>query len=338
MLGRWCPSLGLLPLLLAMGFRRISAPLVARGIPGAMAVGSLTLSAYLVYVGVRALLQPAPVLQQAEDAKLKRKPRPEPEVDSATFGPQILARNIFDSHTGSIPWEPERAELAEGTEGEEQGAPAWVDCPSELRLLASVVSTQGGPSYVSVRAGEASRLMQVGDVIAGAELTSIEPMYAYLRLASGSSCALPLFLTGPAAAPRVAEGPLRPPRKPAFFEASTLDDAVTDLGAGRYKVRRDLADRARANGGTALVQGVKFKQRIKKGKVLGMHVTKIREDSLLYRLGVRKGDVLQTVNGFDLTGPDGLLSAYTALQGQNQLSLAVSNKGAKRNLQFTLEE
>ncbi len=293
------------------------------------------LSAYLLLVGIRALTQDTPELRDTVRATggTNRIARAL-ETNGVTLGQQILSRNIFDSQTGPIPWEDPRALPPTAVEEGEQATPDWVDCPSDMRLLATVVSTLEDRSVASVRLGEQSQLMRIGDVTAGAELTGIEPSYVYFRLATGSSCALPLFLSGPPV-PRLVAGPLGKQGRPAFFAKAELEDSVTDLGAGRYQVRRELVEQARADGGLALVQGVKFKPRMKKGKVVGMTVKKIREDSLLYKLGVREGDLLRNVNGFALSGPDGLLSAYTALQDQSKFSLALSRKGKIETLQYT---
>lgn len=303
-----------------------------------MAVGSLLLSAYLVMAGVLALTQEPAELRETKDVKSGRRAllTGPSEPSGEELGQQILTRNMFDSKTGALPWEIARDEPTEGEGTDATGAPEWIDCPSELRLLASIVSASEENSVVSVRMGEESRVMRVGDVIADMELTAIEPTYAYFLTKEGSSCALPLFLVGPPP-PRLLAAPLGKQARQAFFAATELDESITELGAGRYQVSRHLADRARANGGAAIVQGVKFQPRVRKGKVQGMRVKKIREDSLLYRLGVRDGDLLRSVNGFAIDGPDGMLSAYNALQDQTRLTLSISRKGKVESLQYMFE-
>ena len=53
----------------------------------------------------------------------------------------------------------------------------------------------------------------------------------------------------------------------------------------------------------------------------------IRRSSLLGRLGIQNGDMLRTINGFDLTEPDSVLEAYTRLRSAERLSLSVERRG-----------
>ena len=313
---------------LAMRPRSISARLVAR----AAAVSSLALSAYLVLIGVRALLQPPSPLRSVKESKPKPALPASSEPDATALGQQILARNIFDSQTGVLDWEPERVQDPDSSDTPGEDAPEWVDCPADMRLLAAIVYQQDNRALVSVRAGEVSRVMEIGDEIAGAQLTAVEPAYAYFRLPSGSGCALALFLSGPKAPITLA-----PSGKGSFVAASDLGESIEDLGNGQYKLRRDLIDRARTKGAGSLVRGVKFQPRIRKGETQGMRVKKIKETSLLYRLGVRDGDLLLSVNGFKLTDADGMLKAYAALQDQTQITLALSRKGQPQKLHYMFE-
>ena len=73
------------------------------------------------------------------------------------------------------------------------------------------------------------------------------------------------------------------------------------------------------------------------GRVIGVKVYGIRRSSLLGRLGVQNGDVLRTINGFDLSSPDSALEAYTKLREMDQFTIAMVRRGQPRNMDYSVK-
>ena len=73
------------------------------------------------------------------------------------------------------------------------------------------------------------------------------------------------------------------------------------------------------------------------GRVVGVRLYGIRRTSLLGRLGVRNGDMLRTINGFDMTSPDSALEAYTRLRTSDQLTLAVKRQNNDMTIEYRIE-
>ena len=67
------------------------------------------------------------------------------------------------------------------------------------------------------------------------------------------------------------------------------------------------------------------------GIAIGVKLHGIRSNSLLGKLGLQNGDLLRTVNGFDLSSPDTALEAYSRLRSASQLSVAVTRRGKPLN-------
>ena len=72
-------------------------------------------------------------------------------------------------------------------------------------------------------------------------------------------------------------------------------------------------------------------------RVVGMKMYGIRRNSVLGRLGVQNGDMVRTMNGFDLTSPDTALEAYTRLSGADSLSLSVVRRGQPLTIDYSVQ-
>jgi general secretion pathway protein C len=65
------------------------------------------------------------------------------------------------------------------------------------------------------------------------------------------------------------------------------------------------------------------------GKLSGFRLLSVRADSLYAELGLRSGDVLETVNGASLSSPAVAVGLVTSLRDQRQISVVV-NRGGER--------
>jgi len=101
-------------------------------------------------------------------------------------------------------------------------------------------------------------------------------------------------------------------------------------------VQRTLVDKVLENQAEIMRSAriVPFEQN---GQVLGVKLYGIRRNSLLGRLGVRNGDMLRTINGFDMTSPDTALEAYTRLRTADKLVLAIKRQNNEMNLEYNIE-
>jgi general secretion pathway protein C len=73
------------------------------------------------------------------------------------------------------------------------------------------------------------------------------------------------------------------------------------------------------------------------GRVVGVRLYGVRRTSLLGRLGIRNGDMLRTINGFDMTSPDTALEAYTRLRTADKLTLAVKRQNKDMTIEYGIE-
>lgn len=113
---------------------------------------------------------------------------------------------------------------------------------------------------------------------------------------------------------------------PQSWETSTTGSRVA---FSRQEIQPLLADP------NSLLQMANFKPFTVDGAVNGFQVLSIRPDSLLYKVGLRNGDVLARINGQALTGPTQLLQAYAGMDRASLVTLDVQR--ASQMLTYLVE-
>lgn len=214
-------------------------------------------------------------------------------------------------------------------------------CPGELRLVASLVDV-GHPerSLAAVRMSGGTRLLRASETLASLRLTSIDSSHAYFQQADGSRCGLPVFLPGgertpSSAAPRAAPPPVAA-KAPAALDLTQLRAGIRKTGPNSYTVSHEALSKALGNL-MALRRGGRFKLRSENGRVSGLELVRVKDNSPLTWLGMQRGDVVRNLNGHDLAAPDGALQALQTLRTQQRFSLSLVRNGAPQSIAFSVE-
>ncbi|HOX42451.1 MAG TPA: hypothetical protein PK668_02585 [Myxococcota bacterium] len=76
---------------------------------------------------------------------------------------------------------------------------------------------------------------------------------------------------------------------------------------------------------------------LKDGKPNGFKLFAIRPGSLHAELGIMNGDVIQSVNGIELSSPEQALEAYTRLRTASELVVQLERRGQPRKHTYRLE-
>jgi general secretion pathway protein C len=325
-------------------------------VPLASSAASVLLSGYLVTTGM-AYLNATP-LEAVDDTPRKADETKAP-VDRAPpmstleVAQSILQRNIFDSNVGSIAWEdrPAVVEVPDDGTGEPGESPEatapLADCKGDLRLLASVVTNDPSRSVAVIRRGSApSTQVLVGTEVENVELLMLAPTHAYIRDNHAPTCRLPLFpsLLPPPAPPMPVATPApvaeleRRSKKPPLFTDADHAAGIHEIGPDTYKVTRDMITRGMADA-AGVVRGTKFHPQTGAGgeRNAGVKLQGVAEGSTLSKLGMRDGDTLRTLNGVNLSTPDGMLSAYQLLREQKKVTLSVMRDGRPKTLTYQFE-
>jgi general secretion pathway protein C len=72
-------------------------------------------------------------------------------------------------------------------------------------------------------------------------------------------------------------------------------------------------------------------------KVTGLRISRVRSGTLFDALGVKNGDEIQSINGFELSNPQRALEAYGRLRTAKKLRLTVKRNGQLVTLEFNIQ-
>lgn len=334
-----------------MGLDLIKAKLHVVVILTTLALSALFLAQGSTRLLVGGLLPPTPATATAAGAVPGRLPGADPPDGKA-----ILGRNAFDPTTGSL-WPPPRPiELPQGEgagEAEQELAPGELPpaCDGKVRLVASVY-TEVLPewSFATLAGSEGPPLLyREGGEIEGMQLVEVYPSAVLMRGGDGRLCSLALFRTqqeqAAAEKPKTPAGAAAPP---AATEPTTtafqggisqedLEKGIQKTSDTNYTVQRSLVDKVLENQAEIMRSAriVPFEQN---GQVLGVKLYGIRRNSLLGMLGLQNGDLLRTINGYDMSKPDSALEAYSRLRSAAQLSLAVTRRGQATTVDYQIQQ
>ena len=314
-----------------------------RRFPVAIILATLLLCAFFLAQGTTRVL--ASELLASNPAAAKRAGKPirasispfQRERDPAI----ILRRNIFDSARGDLTAEP-LPEMALGADGEpldewdpNQPPPK---CAGNLRLVGCVMSP-GYPEWsfaaIAGTTNGKTMLYREGSDVDGSRVLAVEPSTVVLTGSSGA-CQLLMFeeeATG-TTPPKVATKPADP--RKAGLSDEELTDSIEKISDTKFNIQRSLVDKVLANQGS-LMKSARVIPHEEDGRVVGVKLYGIRRNSLLGRLGVRNGDMLRTINGFDMTSPDTALEAYSRLRTADKLTLAVKRQNKETAIEYNIE-
>jgi len=120
------------------------------------------------------------------------------------------------------------------------------------------------------------------------------------------------------------------------FTAEELQQGIRQLGPGVYQVSRSILERALARV-PKLARTTRTKTIKKNGVPVAVSLKRIERGGLFEHLGLKKGDELKAVNGFDMSSIDGMLSARTQLSSAKRLSLALTRDGQPVTLEYRVK-
>jgi general secretion pathway protein C len=274
-------------------------------------------------------------------------------ADAAQRDPlRILQRNIFDSETGDLT----RVAAAEPTE-DEGGDPVVYDpnaplpaCEGAVRLVGSLVNGRNPEwSFAAITgASGTAMLYRQGMNIDGRELLAINPSAVVLRPSGAGPCELMMFAPpgGPhrptvgAVAPVVQASPVESeeveaPEREGAISATDMEQGISRVSDTQYTVSRGLVDQLLENQ-AELMRTARIIPHQENGRTVGVKLYGIRRNSLLGRLGLQNGDMLRTINGYDMTSPDSALEAYARLRSAQNLSVSVVRRGQPSTMEYTI--
>jgi general secretion pathway protein C len=119
------------------------------------------------------------------------------------------------------------------------------------------------------------------------------------------------------------------------FSSDELEQSIERLQTGVYRVDRTLLERAFARA-PRIARATRARTVQGHGSPVGLSLTRIPAGGLFEHLGLKRGDILKTVNGYQIASMDGMLSARTQLASASRLSLALVRGGRPMTLEYRI--
>jgi general secretion pathway protein C len=313
---------------------------------------TLTLSALFSAKGVTsliagALLPPQPIaLASSRPGQVERPPGSDPPDYQA-----ILKRNMFDPSTGPL-WPPKPAAAPSSPDSEapvqetpEQLAPGQLPppCDGPAKMVAGVYSERYPEwSFATLTTGSDTPLLyRQGGRIDEKQIVAILPKAVFLRQGNGRLCSLVLFVDKAALQAQAAKmaqpvTPVMPPMVSGGISEAEMDQNIHAQGETKFSIPRAFVDKILSNQ-AEIMSSARVVPHEENGQVVGVKLYGIRRNSLLGKLGLQNGDLLRTINGFEMSSPDTALEAYSRLRTASNLAVAVVRRGQAINVQYDIQ-
>ncbi len=308
--------------------------------------------AILPLVAVAALLNAQAVSQligiglmpdEKQLAAVPAPPRGVPSGGSSMKTPSaepILARNPFDHVTGPLKPPPVSDSVASGSSSSIDTTDPWT-APQCDGVKVLVIAASGDPEWsfaaMSGTGEPKTVLRRRGGEIAGKKVHFIGWDRVWFD-SSGSLCQAQVFKQADVPAPAAAAPP--PASSAPTSGAKTLDPAyakgIQKVSATEFNVDRGVVDKILENQADLMRQARVVPEQ-ENGRVVGIRLFGVKQDTLLGVLGMENGDRLQTINGFDMASPEKALEAYARLRTADKLTVQVNRRGQNMNLDYNIK-
>ncbi|HSN81688.1 MAG TPA: type II secretion system protein GspC [Polyangiales bacterium] len=308
-------------------------------------LGTLAACAFFLAQGATALFSAQVLSQEPEDVPIPSGRAVAPTLATSRHDPNvILQRNIFDSAQGDltdVPL-PDPALPDEDIPLEEVETP----CKSTMRLVGTVVLPGDFERSLAAIVGEDQKvaLHQGGAEVEGSRIRAIQSDSVILQTNSGF-CRLAMFEVEGGAkpiAPPVAAKRDKPVRRgPSVDRNAGLSDeeiaeGIEKVNDTNYNLSRTMLNKVLDNAGR-LIGIAAVSPKIENGQSVGLEIRGIRPDTLLTKLGLENGDILEAVNGQPLGSPDAALGAYTTLRTADKFNLSIRRNGQSMMMNYNLQ-
>jgi general secretion pathway protein C len=263
----------------------------------------------------------------------------------STSAEPILARNPFDHVTGPL-HVPETADTSSSTSSASlDTSDPWNAPACDGVTVTTLAADPRDPdwSFAAVAGSDGkAQLRRRGGEVGGKKVHFIGWDRVWFD-AGGSLCQVKVFEKGAVAAKPAAAEPA-----PAASSAAPsrggpgkpLDPAIKQgiqkVSETEYNVDRGTLDKILENQADLMRQARVVPEQ-ENGRTVGIRMMGIRDDSLLGVLGMKTGDRLQTINGFDMSSPEKALEAYARLRTADKLTVQINRGGKNMNLDYNIK-
>jgi general secretion pathway protein C len=125
------------------------------------------------------------------------------------------------------------------------------------------------------------------------------------------------------------------PEAAAPVAPATTDRGIRKIAEGRYEIDRAALEAVMGDL-NQLARTVRALPELKAGRPAGFRLVEIRLESPLARLGLRRGDVITSINGLELTSVEKAMELYLKLKSASHLSITLDRGGTNSTIQYVI--
>jgi general secretion pathway protein C len=121
----------------------------------------------------------------------------------------------------------------------------------------------------------------------------------------------------------------------ATTNAAPSGDEIRQVDENSWLVSRETVEKTREN----LAEELRLAQmqpRVVNGQTDGFLVRMIKRQSILNKLGLRRGDVVMSINNIELNSPEKALQIFQQLREARQIDVAIERRGEPMNFSYQL--
>lgn len=228
--------------------------------------------------------------------------------------------------------------------GDELSGPCH-DTDLAMNLAGTMISEDPAWSVAILHnpATNKTEFAKIGDsILAQAQVTSIGRSRVMIQRAGRMECLRPESVRKAAASrpqtparPAAPARPSRPSNQPQDLD-SLAQTAVRRTGANSYDIDRSALDSVLSNPTALREQAPTVAPYYQDGKAAGFRLNGVRSGSIFSSLGIRNGDVIQSVNGQAIDSPQRAMELYQRLQQTGNIEMIVERGGRPTTIRYNV--
>ncbi len=196
--------------------------------------------------------------------------------------------------------------------------------PGDLSAVGVVVAGDPGRSVAILRSEGRTRVVSVGEQAFGGTVLAV------------SRDRVSLVFEGERVDLRVTPGgPVTPPPPPKAARAPAPRTEPED--APRRVMKREEVQKRLGMEMNRILSETAIRPVTEDGRVVGVRLTRVAQNSLLTEAGLRSGDVLTNINGTEIDGMATLIALWPRLQGASDLQARGLRDGRPFSISLSLQ-
>ena len=126
-----------------------------------------------------------------------------------------------------------------------------------------------------------------------------------------------------------------PTAAPQASNAANIGQGIRKISETSYEIDQEELDMALANLSKIATQA-RAVPAFENGKPVGFRLFSIKPNSVFTKIGLQNGDVLNSINGYDLSSPDKALELYNKLKTEKNFTMDFKRNGTSTTLEYNV--